>query len=95
MSWCVRFFGRLSSRLVDQPHLTMRAGSIEWFAPMLVDIATAAQNSSIEVHTSVYVTLGNRARDIREEATDTQDSMRVMVSGCSKKLNKMLPSTRF
>ncbi|KAG0700330.1 iron reductase [Suillus ampliporus] len=31
-------------------------GQIEWFAPMLIDIATAASNSSIDLHISIFVT---------------------------------------
>lgn len=31
-------------------------GQIEWFAPMLVDIAAAASNSTIDLHISIFVT---------------------------------------
>ncbi|KAG1773263.1 iron reductase [Suillus placidus] len=31
-------------------------GQIEWFAPMLIDIATAASNSTIDLHISIFVT---------------------------------------
>lgn len=31
-------------------------GQITWFAPMLIDIATAASNSSIDLHISIFVT---------------------------------------
>ncbi|KAG1762575.1 iron reductase [Suillus occidentalis] len=31
-------------------------GQIQWFAPMLTDIATAASNSSIDLHISIFVT---------------------------------------
>ncbi|KAG1809121.1 iron reductase [Suillus subaureus] len=31
-------------------------GQIEWFAPMLMDIATAASNSTIDLHISIFVT---------------------------------------
>ncbi|KAG1729971.1 iron reductase [Suillus paluster] len=31
-------------------------GQIEWFAPMLVDIATAASDNSIDLHISIFVT---------------------------------------
>ncbi|KAF7980532.1 hypothetical protein HWV62_37663 [Athelia sp. TMB] len=44
------------TKRVDVSWCVRSFGSIEWFAPMLMDIATAAQNSSIEVHISVYVT---------------------------------------
>ncbi|KAG2040872.1 iron reductase [Suillus americanus] len=31
-------------------------GQIEWFAPMLIDIATAASDSTIDLHISIFVT---------------------------------------
>ncbi|KAG2099236.1 iron reductase [Suillus discolor] len=31
-------------------------GQIEWFAPMLIDIATAASNSTIDLHISIFIT---------------------------------------
>jgi hypothetical protein len=31
-------------------------GQIQWFAPMLIDIATAAANSTIDLHFSIFVT---------------------------------------
>ncbi|KZP33798.1 iron reductase [Athelia psychrophila] len=44
------------TKRVDVSWCVKGFGSIEWFAPMLMDIATAAQNSSLEVHIFVYVT---------------------------------------
>ncbi|KAJ8579435.1 hypothetical protein M405DRAFT_835804 [Rhizopogon salebrosus TDB-379] len=45
LAWCIRSFDKISCKDV-----------IEWFAPMLIDIGTAASNSSINLHISIYVT---------------------------------------
>lgn len=37
----------------DRP---LRTASIEWFAPMLMDIATMAEGTSLDLHISVFVT---------------------------------------
>jgi ferric-chelate reductase len=58
-AWCVRSFGkyRLSLSLVSViACLFIMTASIEWFAPMLMDIANTAAGTSLDLHISVFVT---------------------------------------
>ena len=61
--WCVRSFGEysLSTSSLRRRLTRIYAGSIDWFAPVLMDIARVAEASSsnslpINLHISIYVT---------------------------------------
>ncbi|KAG6377928.1 hypothetical protein JVT61DRAFT_14717 [Boletus reticuloceps] len=62
-AWCIRSFGErlprpsLTGTLHRFSHLSPCAlGNIYWIAPMLIDIANTAVNSSIDLHISIFVT---------------------------------------
>jgi ferric-chelate reductase len=42
--------------MLESSGKALYAGSIDWFAPFLMDIATVAAKSSLELHISVFVT---------------------------------------
>ena len=56
---CVRSFGKIFCRIFGYRTLTYRSdpiASIEWFAPMLIDIANTAVGTSLDPHISTFVT---------------------------------------
>lgn len=59
-AWCVRSFGEFPTHLclavLEANHKSSPTGSIEWFAPMLMDIAKTAYGTSLDLHISVFVT---------------------------------------
>ncbi|KAG1897198.1 iron reductase [Suillus fuscotomentosus] len=52
---CVRL-GRSQGERTRRIEFTWCIRSFEWFVPILIDIATAASNSTVDLHTSVFIT---------------------------------------
>ncbi|KAG1850090.1 hypothetical protein C8R48DRAFT_812246 [Suillus tomentosus] len=52
---CVRL-GRSQGERTRRIEFTWCIRSFEWFAPMLIDITTAASNSTVDLHISIFIT---------------------------------------
>jgi len=55
-AWAIRSFGKRTSHHSYFLPISISIGCINWFAPMLMDIANAAAGSSLDLHISIFVT---------------------------------------
>jgi ferric-chelate reductase len=55
-AWCTRSFGKFPRDVIANVDRESFAGSIAWFESQLMDIATAAAGSAIDLHLSIFVT---------------------------------------
>ncbi len=57
-AWCIRSFGKCPGRyrMNALRSDTIPPGCIEWFSPMLMEIANTVAGTSLDLHVSIYVT---------------------------------------
>lgn len=56
--WCVRSYGQFMTLIWGAVLLTDRhvSGCIDWYAPILMDLAHTVANTSLDLHISIFVT---------------------------------------